>query len=296
MIFLKNKTFFYFFQICLTILFNIIISSSVIFAHDCISFSQAESVLKGFPNKPITEIESTLTLEEAYCAQDKLNYLIKKKFNDKVGYKVGFTGKTLQKVFDINTPAIGTIYNHMFLPNDSEISQDFGYRTMIEPDFLIVVKSKEIMKAKTKLDILKHISSIHPFVEIPALRYKKQNKINGNMLVAANMLATYMVMAEGIQVEANEKGVKTLANLKTVFLDKDDNIIQTANTGNLMGNPLNVLQWLINHLKSKDMSLKEGDKISLGSVGKLFSLSKNIYKYYFEGFEETKYTVKITVK
>jgi 2-keto-4-pentenoate hydratase len=116
------------------------------------------------------------------------------------------------------------------------------------------------------------------------------------MLVAANMLATYMVMAEGIQVEANEKGVKTLANLKTVFLDKDDNIIQTANTGNLMGNPLNVLQWLINHLKSKDMSLKEGDKISLGSVGKLFSLSKNIYKYYFEGFEETKYTVKITVK
>jgi 2-keto-4-pentenoate hydratase len=32
------------------------------------------------------------------------------------------------------------------------------------------------MKAKTKLDILKNISSIHPFVEIPALRYKKEKK------------------------------------------------------------------------------------------------------------------------
>ena len=76
---LKNKTIFYFFQIFLNILFNITISSSVINAHDCISFSQAETILEGFPNKPITEIESTLTLEEAYCAQDKLNYLIKKK-------------------------------------------------------------------------------------------------------------------------------------------------------------------------------------------------------------------------
>ena len=100
-----------------------------------------------------------------------------KKFDDKVGYKVGFTGEALQKRFDIKTPAIGTIYGHMFLPNNSEISKGFGYRTLIEPDFLVVIKSKDIMNAKTKLDILKNISSIHPFVEIPALRFKMEKKL-----------------------------------------------------------------------------------------------------------------------
>ena len=274
----------------------LLISFSSIKAHDCISFLQATKILEGFPNKPITEIESNLSLEEAYCAQDKLNYLIKKKYNDKIGYKVGFTGEVLQKRFKINTPAIGIIYKHMFLPNDAEIKKEFGYRTMIEPDILVVIKSKDIMKATTKLDILKNISSIHPFIEIPALRFRKEDEVNGNMLVATNMLATYMVMAEGIEIEANEEGVQRLANIKTIFLDKDNNVIQTANTSNLMGNPLNVLQWLINYLNNNKISLKEGDKVSLGSVGKLFPLTKNIYKYYFEGFEESKNVVKVNVK
>ena len=296
MSFINIKNNYFFSNTYFLIFLYTILNFSFLNAHDCITFSQAEKILEGFPNKPITEIENTLTLEEAYCAQDKLNYLIKKKFNDKVGYKVGFTGEALQKRFDINTPAIGHLYNHMFLSNDSEISKGFGYRTMIEPDILVVIKSKEIMKAKTKLDILKNISSIHPFIEIPALRFKKEEKVNGNMLVATNMLATYMVMAEGIKIDPTEKGVNKLANIKTVFLDKDNNIIQTASTSNLMGNPLNVLQWLIKYFNDKGISLKEGDKVSLGSVGKLYPLSKNIYKYYFEGFEQSKYVVKINVK
>ena len=296
MILQKNRVFYLFFYIYFSLLTNITIIVSESNAHDCISFSQAQQILEGFPSKPITVIDNTLTLEEAYCAQDKLNYLIKKKFNDKIGYKVGFTGEALQKRFDIKTPAIGTIYNHMFLPNNSEISKSFGYRTLIEPDLLVVIKSKDIMNATTNLGILKNISSIHPFVEIPALRFKKGEKVNGNMLVATNMLATYMVMADGIQIDANEEGVNTLANIKTVFLDKNNNVIQTASTSNLMGNPLNVLQWLVNYLNKRGISLEKGDKISLGSVGKLFPLSENVYKYYFEGFEESKYVVKINVK
>ena len=296
MIFTNNKSHWFILNFYLLLLLTCIFNISTLKSHDCISFVQAKNILEGFPDKPITEIDTSLSLEEAYCAQEKLNYLIKKKFNDKVGYKVGFTGEALQKRFKINTPAIGTIYEHMFIPNNSEISKEFGYRTMIEPDILVIIKSKEIMKAKTSLEILENISSVHPFIEIPALRFKKDTKVNGNMLVATNMLATYMVMAEGIKIEATEEGVKKLANIKTVFLDKDNNIVQEASTGNLMDNPLNVLKWLIEYLNNNQLTLKKGDKISLGSVGKLFPLSKNTYKYYFEGFEKSKNIVKVTVK
>ena len=48
--------------------------------------------------------------------------------------------------------------------------------------------------------------------------------------------------------------------------------------------------------KTPSIFVYKSSILQWGSVGKLFPLSKNIYKYYFEGFEEKKYTVKITVK
>ena len=33
------------------------------------------------------------------------------------------------------------------------------------------------MKASTSLEILKNISSVHPFLEIPALRFKKGERL-----------------------------------------------------------------------------------------------------------------------
>ena len=268
---------------------------SNIFAHDCISFSQAKNILEGFPSKPITEIENDISLEKAYCAQEKINYLLKKKFNDKVGYKVGFTGKKLQERFKINRPATGIIYKHMFIPNGSTLAKDFGYRTFIEPDLLAIIKSSEIMQAKSKIDILDNVESFHPYLELPALRFEKGVEVNGNMLIASNMLATKMIMAEGIKIPADKDGVNKLSNINTIFLDSDNNIIQKASTSNLMGNPLNVLKWLINDFNKRGITLNKGDKISLGSVGKIFPLEKNSYKYYFEGFEEKQYVININV-
>ena len=264
-------------------------------SHDCISFSEAKNLLEGHPKKPITVIEENISLEEAYCAQDKFNYLLRKRYNDKIGYKVGFTGKALQERFNISTPAVGTLYEHMFLKNNAVISKDFGYRTFIEPDIMVVIKSSNIMNAKTEIELLKEISTVHPFLEIPVLRYEKEKKINGNMIIAANMLATKMIMAEGIRFQSNEQGIKKLSNLNTILLDKDNKIIQISNTKNLMGNPLKVLMWLITEFNKKQIVLKKGDRISLGSVGKIFPLTKNTYKYYFEGFEDKKNVINLVV-
>ena len=51
---------------------------SNLYSHDCIAFSEAKSILNGHPKEVITEINEDITLEEAYCAQEKINYLLKK--------------------------------------------------------------------------------------------------------------------------------------------------------------------------------------------------------------------------
>ena len=104
------------------------------------------------------------------------------------------------------------------------------------------------------------------------------------MLVAANMLATKMVMGEGIKVESNEEFLSQLPNIKTIFKYKDGQIIQEM-ASNLMKNPINVLKWLINDFNEKGIKLKANDRISLDSVGKLYPLqSGKSYLYTFKGF------------
>jgi len=246
-----------------------------------------KSIFEGVPNKPILVLHENITIEQAYCGQDKLNYLINKKYNDKIGYKVGFTGKALQKRFNINTPATGVIYKHMFLKSNSNIEHDFGYRPFIEPDFLVIIKSSDIMFSNSPLEALKHLKSIHPYVELPTLRFLKGKKINGKMMIAANILATKMVMGEGIEVEDTEEFLKKIGNIDTILLDQNDNVIQNAKSSNLMGNPINVLMWLIENFNKRKIKLKENDRISLGSVGKLFPLKeKTKYTYKFKGFKK----------
>ena len=144
------------------------------------------------------------------------------------------------------------------------------------------------MNAKSSLDILTNLKTIHPFIEIPALPFTKDTLVNGNMLVAANMLATKMVMGEGIKVKSNEEFLSQLANIKTIFKYKNGQIIQEAMSSNLMKNPINVLKWLINDFNKKGIKLKANDRISLGSVGKLYPLqSGKSYLYTFKGFGQS---------
>ena len=269
------------------LLFVFFVFTNSLSSHDCISMDKAKSILEGTPKKPILVLNENITLEQAYCGQEKLNYLLNKKYSDKIGYKVGFTGKATQKRFDINTPATGVIYKHMFIENNGIIDYDFGYRPLIEPDFLVVVKSSDIMMSKTPLEVLSNLKSIHPYLELPALRFQKGSKINGKMMIAANILATKMIMGEGIKVESSEGFLDRIANIETVFLDQNNNIIQNAMASNLMGNPINVLMWLIDDFNKRNIVLKENDRISLGSVGKLFPLKeKTQYTYKFIGFKK----------
>ena len=258
-----------------------------LFTHECISFIKVKNIFEGHPDKPISVLEEDITLESAYCVQEKLNFLINRKYKDKIGYKVGFTGKASQEMFDIDTPAVGTLYEHMFVENNSNLDYGFGFRPLIEPDLMVIVKSEEIMKATTNMEILEELESIHPYIEIASLRFEKGTKINGNMLIAANMLASKMVIGEGVEVKANTEFMNKIKGLKSIFKDNKGNIIQESPVSNLMGNPINVMSWLIKHFKEKNISLKKGDKISLGSVGKLYPLQNNIsYTYLLKGFDK----------
>jgi len=264
---------------------------------ECLSDQKIKEIINAAPLSPITGINGDITLEDAYCSQKKYINILKDLNGKPIGYKVGFTGKATQERFKIKTPATAVLFEHMFIKNGSSIDKDFGHRTLIEPDLMMIVKDSGIMNATNVIEASKHISSIHPYMEIPALQIAKGEPITGAVIVAINMVATKMVMGPGILMQSNPEFIASLASMETIFQDEMGTIIQKSPGSSLMGNPMNVVLWLIEEFNRKGIILKEGDRLSLGSVGKLFPLKEanKTYTYTLNGISEIPAKVSITV-
>ena len=264
---------------------------------ECLSDQKIKEIINAAPLAPITGINGDITLEDAYCSQKKYINILKDLNGKPIGYKVGFTGKATQERFKIKTPATAVLFEHMFIKNGSSIDKDFGHRTLIEPDLMMIVKDSGIMNATNVIEASKHISSIHPYMEIPALQIAKGEPITGAVIVAINMVATKMVMGPGILMQSNPEFIESLASMETIFQDEMGTIIQKSPGSSLMGNPMNVVLWLIEEFNRKGIILKEGDRLSLGSVGKLFPLKEanKTYTYTLNGISEIPAKVSITV-
>ncbi|MBT3939313.1 MAG: hypothetical protein HOF44_06380 [Pelagibacterales bacterium] len=264
---------------------------------ECLSDQKIIEIVNAAPLSPITGINGDITLEDAYCSQKKYIKILKSLNGKPIGYKVGFTGKSTQERFKIKTPATAVLFEHMFIKNGSSIDKNFGHRTLIEPDLMMIVKDSGIMNATNAIEASKHISSIHPYMELPALQIAKGEPITGAVIVAINMVATKMIMGPGILMQSNPEFIESLASMQTIFKDEMGTIIQKSPGSTLMGNPMNVVLWLIEEFNRKGITLKAGDRLSLGSVGKLFPLKEEnkTYTYSLNGISEIPAKVTITV-
>ncbi len=215
-----------------------------------------------------------------------------------VGYKVGFSGRATQKKFGLSSPAFGRLFEPMFIADGGVIARNFGHRPIIEPDLMVIVKDAGIMAATTELEVAEHLSTIHAFIELPAVQLAKSEKLTGPGLIALNIVATRMVMGPGAAIQATPAFVQALANMETVFTDEFGTVIQSSPASTLLGNPLRVVLWLVEALKRHGKLLKANDRLSLGAVGKLFPLKESgkTYTYTLNGLPGGAITTKVYVK
>jgi 2-oxo-hept-3-ene-1,7-dioate hydratase len=265
---------------------------------DCLSDDVVAKLVAGYPMTPVTGIPATLSLDDAYCTQAKYVALLEQKMGFPVGYKVGFTGKATQEQFNIPSPAMGVLFEPMFVPDGGSIKRDFGHRALIEPDLMVVVKDEGIMNATTELEAADHLSTVHAYIELPATRFAKDEKFTGASLVALNIVATKMVQGPGLAVQATPEFVQAMADMETVFTDETGEVIQSAPGSSLLGNPLKVVLWLVGEMKRQGKALKAGDRLSLGAVGKLFPFkdSGNTYTYTLKGLPGGPVSTSVTIQ
>ena len=231
----------------------------------CPSHERVNTLIRFWLTKePVRGLPTDMNMKDAECGRRRLVERLEASDNRIVGYKAGLTNKALQERFGVANPVRGVLLEKMLLEDGAEVPFDFGARPVFEADLLVVVKDAAIHQARTHLDVLKSLSLVIPFIELPDLLVAEGEKMSGPLLVSLNVGARLGVVGKGIPVQATPEFGAALQKMRVTVANQGKEIA-SATGGAILGHPLNAVLWLVQDLERSGIRLKPGDRLSLGS-------------------------------
>ena len=213
--------------------------------------------------QPTSGLAKEMSMEEAARIRAGLVEELAASQGKAVGYKAGLTNPAVQKRFGHNSPVRGVLLEKMLLEDGAEVPVKFGAVPVFEADLVVVVKDEGINQAKTPADVMKHVASIRPFIELPDLVTAKEQPITGAVLNAINSGARLGVL--GKPIAPTPDMVDTLGKMMVVMRDQDGKELAKAPGVAILGHPLNAVVWLAQDVARSGGRLRAGDILSLGS-------------------------------
>jgi 2-oxo-hept-3-ene-1,7-dioate hydratase len=210
-----------------------------------------------------------LSVDDGYCGQKKFAEMLAARVGSPVGYKVGFASKAMQERFGVKEPARGVLFRPMLLADGAELPVDFGVRPMVEADLAVSVKDDGINDARTPLAAAQHLDQVIAFIELPDIVVPRDQPLTAGVIIALNVLPRYGVTGTGVAVQATPEFIEALGRMEAVFSDDTGKVLSRATGSSLLGNPINVVLWLVDHMRASGLRLKAGDILSLGALGAL---------------------------
>ncbi len=215
--------------------------------------------------EPVRGLRTDLSMRDAECGRRRLVEKLEAVENRIVGYKAGLTNATIQAQFGVTSPVRGVLLERMLLADGADVPADFGARPVFEADLMVVVKDAAIHKAKTHFDVLRALSLVIPFIELPDLLVAEGEKLSAPLIVSLNVGARLGVVGRGIPVRATRDFVDQLAAMRVVMTDQDGRELASGKGAAILEHPLNAVLWLVQDLEKFRIRLKPGDLLSLGS-------------------------------
>ena len=232
----------------------------------CPSHERVNTILRFQAAKePLRGLPVDLSMRDAECGRRRLVEKLESIENRVVGYKAGLTSPALQERFGVSSPVRGVLLEKMLLPDGASVKFDFGARPVFEADLIVVVKDTAIHQAKTRLDALRSLSMVVPFIELPDLMVAEGEKLSASLLVSLNVGARLGVVGRGVPVRATPEFATALATMRVVVADGSGRELANGSGAQILGHPLDAVLWLARDLERSGIRLKAGDLLSLGS-------------------------------
>lgn len=116
-----------------------------------------------------------LSVADGLCAQDAIVAALSADLGAPVGYKVGLTSKATQDRFKVPHPVRGVLLEKMLLADGARVAVPYGAIPVMEADLLVRVRDGAINDAASDLDVLRNLSAVVPFIELPTSPTRRAN-------------------------------------------------------------------------------------------------------------------------
>lgn len=213
--------------------------------------------------QPTSGLSKEMSMAEAVRIRDGLVSELSASQGRVVGYKAGLTNPAVQKRFGTTSPVRGVLLEKMLLDDGAVVPVKFGAIPFFEADLVVVVKDEGINQAKTPAEVIKHLASIRPFIELPDLVTAKEQPLSAAVITSFNVGARLGVL--GKPIAPTPEMVDALGKMSVVMRDQDGKVLAKVPGAAILGHPLNAVVWLAEDLAKSGGKLKAGDILSLGS-------------------------------
>lgn len=215
----------------------------------------------------------------------------------RAGYKVGLTDRKAQEMFGISQPLVGVLFKQMFQQDGADIALDSAASLLVELDLLARVSSAGINQAASVEEVARHIDAIVPFIELPDALFRLDGGNAAALLMAGNVGARWGVAGIPATVVDAQDLVERLPSMTFRLTTDTGKVLREGRGDRILGHPLNSILHLLEELRLRNETLKQGDLISLGAIGGPVKAEQGRrYTAQYSGYGDRDLTVSVTIQ
>lgn len=210
---------------------------------------------------PLSETLGDFTLEQAYAIQDALRAALDQRGERSIGWKLGATSPSGQAVMGVKEPASGFLLPGHYA-SGAEVPVSAFADLRVEAEVAFKMGTRLAGPGVTAATALLAVESAVPALELLDFTFSGKpgaaDFIANSVIGKAIALGSPLVPVQGLDLTREE-----------VVFEHNGEVVGTYTTAEVMGNPLNALAWLANHLASRGLALKPGEVVMSGAISKM---------------------------
>jgi 2-keto-4-pentenoate hydratase len=184
-----------------------------------------------------------------------------------IGYKVACTNVTAQRQLNVDAPFCGRLLSAFFFESPARVESNQFFMRVVEAEFAFEMARDLPATAtpRSRHEIAAAVKGVIPGIEIVDSRFDDWTTIGAPSLIADNACNAAWVkgslLTDWQSIDLAAQAVRVTVNGK---------LLREGAGSNVLGHPLNALEWLVNSLSARGLGLKAGQYVTTGVTTEVY--------------------------
>jgi len=179
------------------------------------------------------------------------------------GWKVGATSQEVQKLFGIGEPVYGPVFEKTVFDSPARFEARAFQHLMLESEFAFTFRAGLPARAAPyeREEVLSAVEAVRPAIEVISPRFKRLTVDHVPQLVADFCGNGAAVLGTPYR---DWRSLDLLSHAVTISLDGTER--QRGTGAVVLGDPVNVLEWFVNALRTRGLGMLPGQFVMTGTM------------------------------